>query len=99
MVVAQPCHFRDTIIVEIHPSARKHGVADDDIVHAVEHAVVVADADDDLDKALYLGPDRAGNLLEVVTVVRLAEPDLVIHAMPMRSTYAPLLGGLGGSDA
>jgi hypothetical protein len=86
-------------MVEIHPSARKHGIADDDIVHAVEHAAVVADTEDDPDKVLYLGADRAGNLLEVVTVVRLAELDLVIHAMPMRSTYAPLLRGLGGSDA
>jgi hypothetical protein len=91
--------FRDTIIVEIHPSARKHGIADDDIVHAVEHALVVADTEDDPDTVLHLGPDRAGNLLEVITVVRLAEPDLVIHAMPMRSSYEPLLRGLGGSDA
>ena len=47
---------------EIFPSARKHGVSDGDIEHAVEHALVVADRDQDVDKVLYPGPDRAGNL-------------------------------------
>lgn len=46
---------------EIYRSARKHGIDDDDIVHAVENALVVADQSDG--KALYLGTDRAGNLL------------------------------------
>jgi hypothetical protein len=54
--------------VEIRGSARKHGVADEDIEQAVEHALVVADLDSD--KVLYLGPDHAANLLEVVVVLR-----------------------------
>ena len=52
---------------EIYTSARNHGVADEDILHALTNAMVVADADEDPDKVLYLGPDRAGNLLEVIT--------------------------------
>ena len=83
---------------EIHPSARKHDVADDEIVHAVEHALGVFDYEDD-DRRLYLGPDRAANLLEVVTVMRADNTELVIHAMPMQSTYEPLLRGLGEPDA
>ncbi len=54
--------------VEMYGSARKHGVDDADIDHAVHHAVVVADQDDG--KVLYLGPDRATNFLEVVAVRR-----------------------------
>jgi hypothetical protein len=29
--------------VEVHPSARRHGIGDDDILHAVEFSVVVDD--------------------------------------------------------
>jgi hypothetical protein len=53
--------------VEIYESARKHGISDEDIHHGVEHALVVAD-DQATSKVLYLGPDRAGNLLEIVSV-------------------------------
>lgn len=54
--------------MEIYRSARKHGITDDDIVHAIEHALAIGERDDA--KVLYLGPDRAGNLLEVVSVNR-----------------------------
>jgi len=31
----------------MHPSARKHGIADEDIEHAVTHAMAIYDPDDD----------------------------------------------------
>jgi hypothetical protein len=83
--------------VEIYHSAHKHGVVDDDIAHAVDHALAVGEQDDG--KVLYLGPDRAGNLLEVVSVARDDGSEIVIHAMPMRSKYEPFLRGEGASDA
>jgi hypothetical protein len=60
--------------VEVHRSARRHGIDDQDIRHAIGHPVVVADIDPDADppKMLVIAPDRAGNLLEVV-VLTLAE--------------------------
>ena len=82
--------------MEIFRSARKHGVADDDIRHAVAHAL--AAADDGEGKCLYLGPDRAGNLLEVVTVVRDDSTEIVIHAMAMRRAYQSLLPDPGEDD-
>jgi hypothetical protein len=82
--------------VQIYRSARKHGVSDDDIEHVVEHALVAAD--DDEGKCLYLGPDRAGNLLEVVAVTRDDGDELIIHAMPMRKAYESLLPEAGGND-
>jgi hypothetical protein len=82
--------------VEIYDSARKHGVSDSDIEHAVAQALVVAE--DDESKVLYLGPDQAGNLLEVVTVEREGGGELVIHAMPMRRSYQTMLPKAGDED-
>ena len=50
-------------MLEIHPSARKHGIADEDIEHAVTHAMAIDDTDDDA--RLYLGPARNAALLRV----------------------------------
>jgi GNAT superfamily N-acetyltransferase len=83
--------------VEIYDSARKHGIADEDIEHAIEQALVAGERDDA--KVLYLGPDRAGNLLEVVTVERDDGSEIVIHAMRMRPSYEPFLRGKGEPDA
>lgn len=77
--------------VEIHPSARKHGVSDDDIEHAMGHAMAIDQQDDDT--RLYLGPARDAKLLEVVTIRRDDGPELAIHAMKMRDKYRRLLPG------
>jgi hypothetical protein len=77
--------------VEIHESARKHDVADEDIEHAVEYAMAIDDQDDDT--RLYLGPDRRADMLEVLTIVRDDGTELAIHAMPMRPKYQRLLPG------
>jgi len=76
--------------VEVHDSGRRHGIADDDILHTVDHALVVEDAGGDPDRYLVIGPDRSGNLLEVVVPVT-DERQLAIHAMPMRSKFRRLL--------
>jgi hypothetical protein len=82
--------------VEIYDSARKHGVSDEDMAHAIANALVVAD--DDEGKVLYLGPDPSGNLLEVVSVEREKGDEVVIHAMAMRRMYEGLLPESGESD-
>jgi GNAT superfamily N-acetyltransferase len=75
--------------VDVHPSARKHGVAGEDIEHAVEHAMAIDDQLDDM--RLYLGPARSAELLEIVTIVREDETELAIHAMKIRRKYQRLL--------
>jgi hypothetical protein len=80
----------------IHRSAHKHGATDDDIRHAIEQAIVVADIDDGI--VLYIGPDLAANLLEIIALVKDDDVELVIHAMALRRKYRPLLHGLGQSD-
>jgi hypothetical protein len=78
--------------VDVHSSAFKHGVAVDDIEHAVRNAMVIDDLDDN--QRLYLGPSKSGSMLEVVTLLReRSEPELVIHAMAMRAKYQRLLPG------
>jgi len=76
---------------EIHDSARKHGVADQDIVHAIDYALAIEDAGEDPDRWLLIGPDTASNLLEVVVLITAEGTQIAIHAMPMRDKYAKLL--------
>lgn len=78
--------------MEIHPSARKHGVEDADIAHVITYCLY--DASDQAPPLgiLYLGPDRAGNLLEVKVVERDDGTEVAIHAMKMRRKYEELLG-------
>ncbi|MBV8999990.1 MAG: hypothetical protein JO304_13070 [Solirubrobacterales bacterium] len=78
--------------MQIHPSARRHGVRDEDISHARRQAVAWVELGEDPLRYLVVGPDRSGNLLEVVVI--LVDTDvLAIHAMPLRqSTQRELFG-------
>jgi len=77
--------------VEIHPSARRHGIAGDDMLHAIDHALVVDDLGEDPDRWLVIGPDQAANLLELVVLISTEGDELIIHAMPIRAAYRKLL--------
>ena len=77
--------------MEIHPSARRHGIVDDDMLHAVEHLLLVDELGEDPDRWLVIGPDRASNLLEVIVLVTVEGDELIIHAMPLRAVYRRLL--------
>jgi hypothetical protein len=79
--------------VEIHRSARKHGVTDSGVHHAIAHAIVVIDLEPDSEppKVLAIGPDDAGNLLEIIWIELDAGREVVIHAMGLRSTFQGLL--------
>lgn len=77
--------------MEIHDSATRHGVADEDMLHAIEHSLVVDDLGEDPDRWLVLGPDPAGNLLELVVLITTGGDEVIIHAMSMRPKYRRLL--------
>lgn len=76
--------------MEIGSSARRHGIADEDILHAWENAVRLVEYDyDGEDRLLVIGPSRSGDILELVAVP--AEvPTRIIHAdrlQPSRYDY------------
>lgn len=76
--------------VEIAESARKHGIDDEDMRHATRMPFrLVAQGDD---RVLVIGPDRNGNLLEVVVL----DPDgdaAIIHAAELRPKFYAYLKG------
>lgn len=47
--------------------------------------------DDDPDRYLDIGPNRAGNFLELVTIVEADTSEVVIHAMPVRGQFLEML--------
>jgi len=71
--------------VRIADSARKHGVLDEDILHALRNPLrVVAGSGRDL----IIAADRAGRLLEVVVLDDdPTEEPVVIHAMLLRPKF------------
>ena len=78
--------------MKVHDSARKHGIAPQNAIHAAEHAVFVSDLDDDSPaRQLRLGFDSTGRLLEVVVLRFDSGNELVIHAMKARRQYLNLL--------
>ena len=77
--------------MEIHSSARRHGIADEDMRHAVDNAMAIEDLGEDPDRWLVVGPDRAANLLEVIVLITEEGTELIIHAMPLRPVYRRLL--------
>lgn len=88
--------FRNTFgSWEVHRSARKHGVPAEDTMHAAAHALVAypVGEDEKPPRELRLGPDRAGNLLELVVLLLDDGRNLIIHSMPMRPKYRGLLTG------
>ncbi len=73
-------------LLEVRGSALRHGCGADDIRHAITNAIAAYDDPDD-PYVLYLGPDRAGTLLEVLTAVDALGEEIAFPAMPMRRKY------------
>ena len=101
MTVVRRVSRYDTVVSEpdlwIEPTARRQGVGDEDIRHAVMHPAYVGDDPDALDPdipmTLFLGPDHAGNRLELAALIADDGTVVVVHAMPMRAKYAHLWPG------
>ena len=70
----------------ISPSARKHGISDEDMLHAFRNPVRVLPLDDDL--TMFIGAALDGTLLEVGTADSAAGP-VIVHAMRARPKFLP----------
>lgn len=66
----------------IAASARKHGVADDDIRHALRHHWLVHSTKDP-SVVMHVGPSMTGKPLEIGVLYE-TDARVIIHAMPAR---------------
>jgi hypothetical protein len=72
--------------VEVRNSARRHGVKDDDMLHAFRNALRVIELEyNGHVQLLVIGPARDGALLELVLPT--GDPQRIIHAMPLRPSF------------
>lgn len=73
--------------MDIWDSARKHGVAEADILHAWENALRYVELEMyGEDRLLVLGPARSGQMLELIAVP-VDGPTRIIHADDMRAKF------------
>jgi hypothetical protein len=75
--------------VRIGGPARKHGVADADIWHAIRNTMRRAVLDDDL--TMLIGPASDGAPLEVGILDIDGDDPVVIHAQPLRPKFYEFL--------
>lgn len=72
--------------MQITESARKHGIEDADMLHAVEFAIRTIEQEyDGHIRQLVIGADRSARLLEIVVVTD--EPARIIHADILRPKF------------
>ena len=69
--------------IKISDSAHRHGIEDEDVLHAFRNAIQSNWVEDVL---MLIGADRSGRLLEVGAVGE-AERGKIIHAMPARARH------------
>ena len=76
--------------MEIAVSARKHGVADRDILHAIAFPIREV-RQCDVDRVLIIGAEAACRLLEVVVLDPDEDDPVVVHAMELRPKFRRFL--------
>ncbi|MEM9200912.1 MAG: hypothetical protein AAGC53_04605 [Actinomycetota bacterium] len=64
-------------------SARRHGIDDEDMLHAYRHPIRVFDLDD---LTMLIGPDPSARLLEI-GVAEAEGVEFVVHAMAARPKF------------
>jgi hypothetical protein len=68
------------------PSAFKHGIDEDDILHAYRNAMRRYGPEPD-GFTMIVGADNSGRLLEVGAYESEEGPVVIVHAMPARAKY------------
>ena len=79
--------------IQIHPSALKHGLSPKEIQHAIQfsHHHFHIDDSNESERILIIGPNNEGNFLELIGVITDRDELLIIHSMPLRTQFHPLL--------
>jgi uncharacterized DUF497 family protein len=77
--------------VRVTDSAFKHGIAEADILHAYTNAVRLVEIEQyGEDRLIVIGPDRAGNWLELVAMPA-DDSNRIIHADRLRPKFYEFL--------
>jgi hypothetical protein len=100
VLIATPVsYYTRRLMLRIADSALEHGWTREEISHAYDLAIFDKYLDQDADppRVLIIGPDSAGNFLELIGG-ELEERDLIWHAMPCRQQYLDLLPDPGGDQ-
>lgn len=68
--------------------ARKHGIADADMIHAVKNTIAIfpqpAQQEHHHPMSMHIGPARNGQLLEI-GIIDINDQEIIAHAMPHRA--------------
>ena len=68
----------------IASSARRHDISDENMIHAFNNPILTEDVDEGF--TMFVGPDHAGNLLEI-GVIDSDNGPIIVHAMRARAKY------------
>ena len=79
--------------VHFTESAFKHGIPEVDTRHSKNHAIKIFKFFDDLDRPriLMIGPDKSGNLLELLMAINPDSSLKIFHAMRLRPKFEGLI--------
>lgn len=72
--------------MRIGEPARKHGIADEDMFHAMKYTRCQIDTIDE-DMSMFFGPGRDGNFLEIGVLDVDGDDPVIMHAMKMRKKF------------
>jgi len=81
------------MVVQINESALRHGIAEEDILHALAFPLVDSLMQKYQNKYLLLGFDRNSNLLEIMYNIKTDGSYNVFHAMKCRKEFYHYCGG------
>jgi hypothetical protein len=70
--------------MRIGEPARKHGIADEDMLHAARHPIRELASDE---VTMLIGPAREGSLLEIGVLDIDGDDAVIVHAMPLRRRF------------
>ena len=80
------------VIVEFHEAAFRHNICKEDIIHALNHRTHDALIEEFPDKWAVIGPNRAGNSLELIYSEIDDNSICVYHAMNARDSFVKKYG-------
>ena len=80
------------VILEFHEAAFQHNISKEDIIHALKYRTHDALIEELPDKWAVIGPNRAGNLIELIYCEVDKNSICIYHAMNARDSFIEKYG-------